>query len=151
MAAQQNVRGYLTYMARQGCGGCQTFSSRVLPALKEALPGDVALVVVTQPQYDSISTPLRGYETLSVDRPAIEFPMLAWSQEDPKYAQSFKYLQADKMGKVSNIIAWLDQNLSASTAQTQQVVQNLYAQQQAPSLFYPPQQQNTRSLFDSYY
>lgn len=149
-AYQNNVRGYLTYMARDGCPGCTQFSSRILPSLKQALPADVAFQTVVQPRYDSISTPLKGYEAMCADRPAVEFPMLAWSCQPPETAQSFEYLQASSMGKVSNITNWIDKQLASQCPGNYQPQYEEYNGQPS-SLFYTQQQpQQQSSLFYRY-
>lgn len=112
----QSNHSYLTYIAREGCPGCTKFSSLILPSLLQSLPSNVSIVYVVQPQTSSMTTPLAGYSALSQSRPAIEFPMLAWSQQDPKIAKEFHFLRAEKMGSAKNIINWLDTLIPAAQA-----------------------------------
>ena len=110
--------GYLTYIGREGCPGCNLFKQKILPSLRDSLPGNVVFVEVIQPSSNSMSTPLSGYSNLSKSRPAIEFPMLAWSMEEPSSSSArFDFLTAENMGRSSKIIEWLKQRIPVEQVQ----------------------------------
>lgn len=146
--------GYLTYIGREGCSGCNVFKQKILPSLINSLPSNVTLVQVIQPSSDSMSSPLPGYSRLSKARPAIEFPMLAWSQEHPSSnTANYDFLTAQKMGSVNNIINWLRDRIPPEQPTfVPQPASSLFSStlNQPPvngSLFTPATSSNTGSVF----
>jgi hypothetical protein len=109
-----NAAGYLTYLSRQGCGGCSTFTSRFRDPLIKILPGGVIFVQVDQPSKLSMSSPVLGYENLFNNRPKIEFPMLAWSASHPSVASDFSYYSGN-MGDLKSVLQWVDTQLPVPT------------------------------------